>query len=58
MHGRFKELYSKLKFKVGKLERKAVDYLNEGAPEKLREELKHCDFLFGPLLANLPLLMD
>ena len=58
MHQNFREQYQKLKYKVGKLERKAIDYINEGPPLKLSEELKHYDFMFGPLLGNLPILKD
>ena len=58
MHASFRELYHKLKSRVARLERKAIDYLYEGPPMKLKEEIKHFDFLFGPVLGNLPLLMD
>ncbi len=53
-HWRFKQLYGKLGRKVVRLERKAEAYVKEGPPKRIRQEMRHFDYLFAQMLGEMP----
>ncbi len=53
-HREFQELFARLGRKVTRLERSALEYVNDGAPKRLRQEFKHCSYLFSSTLGSFP----
>ena len=53
-HKEFQSLFAKFARKVTRLEKAAQEYLNDGAPKRMKQEHKHYSYLFASTLGDFP----